>query len=429
MKRYGYLIDEIVDRSNLEASFDEVTCDLSKWSKEHYRRKKEEIINRLATTIRDGSFRITRFEEFEVKEGPKIRKIQSPPVEERIGCNAVMRVVERYVYPTVIPTSCASIKGRGMHKLFRKMRSDIRHNIQDCCYYFQSDYLKFYENICQKLMKQVIRRYIKDKVLLPILDNFIELMPHGLSIGLRSSQCFGNLLLSELDHRMKEKYGVKFYYRYCDDILFLAKTKKRLWWLREKLLAESKALGLEIKPSEAIRPLSEGIDFLGFVYDGKKARIRKRTKQRFARHMAKVKSRRRRRKLIGSFYGMAKWGNCIFLIRTILDEKRDMEEFKNLGLVYEPEDGKKQFDGERVKLGTMVNLRIVILDFEEDVQTENGMRTLVQFQYDNGKKAKYFTSDKRQLQFLRLAKERNVLPFGTTIGMESFGKGVRYTFN
>ena len=429
MKRYGYLIDEIVDRSNLEASFDEVTCDLSKWSKEHYRRKKEEIINRLATTIRDGSFRITRFEEFEVKEGPKIRKIQSPPVEERIGCNAVMRVVERYVYPTVIPTSCASIKGRGMHKLFRKMRSDIRHNIQDCCYYFQSDYLKFYENICQKLMKQVIRRYIKDKVLLPILDNFIELMPHGLSIGLRSSQCFGNLLLSELDHRMKEKYGVKFYYRYCDDILFLAKTKKRLWWLREKLLAESKALGLEIKPSEAIRPLSEGIDFLGFVYDGKKARIRKRTKQRFARHMAKVKSRSRRRKLIGSFYGMAKWGNCIFLIRTILDEKRDMEEFKNLGLVYEPEDGKKQFDGERVKLVTMVNLHIVILDFEEDVQTENGMRTLVQFQYDNGKKAKYFTSDKRQLQFLRLAKERNVLPFGTTIGMESFGKGVRYTFN
>ena len=429
MKRYGYLIDEIVDRSNLEASFDEVTCDLSKWSKEHYRRKKEEIINRLATTIRDGSFRITRFEEFEVKEGPKIRKIQSPPVEERIGCNAVMRVVERYVYPTIIPTSCASIKGRGMHKLFRKMRSDIRHNIQDCCYYFQSDYLKFYENICQKLMKQVIRRYIKDKVLLPILDNFIELMPHGLSIGLRSSQCFGNLLLSELDHRMKEKYGVKFYYRYCDDILFLAKTKKRLWWLREKLLAESKALGLEIKPSEAIRPLSEGIDFLGFVYGGKKARIRKRTKQRFARHMAKVKSRSRRRKLIGSFYGMAKWGNCIFLIRTILDEKRDMEEFKNLGLVYEPEDGKKQFDGERVKLGTMVNLHIVILDFEEDVQTENGMRTLVQFQYDNGKKAKYFTSDKRQLQFLRLAKERNVLPFGTTIGMESFGKGVRYTFN
>lgn len=85
MKRYGNLINEIIDRSNLEASFDEVTCDLSKWSKEYYRSKKEEIINRLATTIGDGSFRITRFEEFEVKDGNKIRKVQSPPVVERIA--------------------------------------------------------------------------------------------------------------------------------------------------------------------------------------------------------------------------------------------------------------------------------------------------------------------------------------------------------
>ena len=116
-------------------------------------------------------------------------------------------------------------------------------------------------------------------------------------------------------------------------------------------------------------------------------------------------------------------------MQTIIDKRKDMEEFKNLGLVYQPEDGKKQFVGERVKLGTLVNLHIVILDFEEDVPTENGNRTLVQFQFDNGTKAKYFTSDKRQLQFPRLAKERKVLPFGTTIGMESFGKGVRYTFN
>ena len=48
---------------------------------------------------------------------------------------------------------------------------------------------------------------------------------------------------------------------------------------------------------------------------------------------------------------------------------------------------------------------------------------------DNGEKGKYFTSDKVQLQLLRSAKEKGVLPFGTTIGVENFGKGVRYTFN
>ena len=61
MKRYGYLIQEIIERDNLEASFDEVTRDLPKWSKEYYIRKKEEIINELSGSIGDGSFRITRF--------------------------------------------------------------------------------------------------------------------------------------------------------------------------------------------------------------------------------------------------------------------------------------------------------------------------------------------------------------------------------
>lgn len=429
MKRYGYLIQEIIERDNLEASFDEVTCDLPKWSKEYYYSKREEIIDELARTIGDGSFRITRFEEFEVEDGPKKRKVQSPPVVERIGCNAVMRVVEKYVYPTVIPTSAASIKGRGMHKLFRKVRSDIQHDKENTCYYYKCDIKKFYESIDQEMMKAEIRRHIKDPLLLPILDNFITLMAHGLSIGLRSSQCYGNILLSAFDHMLKEKYHVRYYYRYCDDIVVLSGNKKMLWKIRNKIHDKTGEIGLTIKPDEAVRPLSEGLDFLGFVYDGEHARVRKRTKKKFARKMKKVKSRKRRVQLIGSFYGMAKWDDCRHLMKTILNKKIYMEEFKNLGLVYQPEDGKKRFDGKKYSLGQLVNLHIAILDFETDVQTENGLRTLVHFQLDNGEKGKYFTSDKVQLQILRMAKEKGVLPFGTTIGVENFGKGVRYTFN
>ena len=48
MKRYGYLIQEIIERDNLEASFDEVTCDLPQWSKEYYISQKEDIIKKLA---------------------------------------------------------------------------------------------------------------------------------------------------------------------------------------------------------------------------------------------------------------------------------------------------------------------------------------------------------------------------------------------
>lgn len=430
MKRYGNLIPEIIKYDNLSASVDEVTCDLSPWCKDYFAvRHREEIIKQLEKSIGDGSFRITRFEEFEVQDGPKKRKVQSPPVIERIGCNAIMRVVEKYLYPTVIPTSAAAIKGRGMHYLFRKMRSDVENNPEECRFFYKCDIKKFYESIDQELMKAVIRRYIKDPVLLPILDNFITIMPHGLSIGLRSSQCFGNILLSHLDHVMKEQYFVRFYYRYCDDICFFGATKERLWWLRDRLHEEVKSLGLSVKPDEAVRPLSEGVDFLGFIFDGNHAKIRKCTKKRVARHLAEVKSRKRRKKLIGSFYGMAKWGNCRNLLKTLLT----MAEFRDLKIELPQEDhnGKRMLKGQYTKLCDLNGEHITITDFELDVQVERykGTRTVVSFQYDDGRAGKYFTSDRAQTAYLVHFRDHNLLPLGVTIGREPFGNGnFRYFF-
>lgn len=342
-----------------------------------------------------------------------------------------MRVVERFVYPTVIKTSAASIKGRGMHKLSKKIRRDIENDRYGTRYYYQSDIHKFYESICQIKMIRCIERYIKDKELLPILRSFITLMEHGLSIGLRSSQCYGNLYLSIVDHYMKEVIGVKYYYRYCDDIVMLAGSKKELWRYRNALWEQIEKLDLEIKPNEAVRPISEGIDFLGFVYDGEKARIRKHTKQKNARALKRVKSRKRRQMIIGSFKGMAKWGDCKNLFYRLTGEK--MKDFKDFNLQYVAEDGKKRFAGQKVSQSKLVNLELAIEDFEIDVQTPNGKRTVVSFTYLSGpmqgQKAKYFTDDKQQLQFLQKIQEMGGLPFKTTLQMDSeAGAITKYIF-
>ena len=231
-KRYGYLTAQIVEDGNMRDAFDEEVGDLGKERKEHYEARRETIIEELKTSIGSGRFRITKFQEFEVSDGPKKRIVQSPVVVERIGCNAIMRVVERYVYPTVVRTSAASIKGRGMHRLYRKMRSDIRHDREGTRYYYQCDIKKFYQSIDQELMEECVRGYIKDPLLMQMLKDFIYLMDEGLSIGLRSSQCYGNILLSRLDHRMKEQEGVRYYYIYRDDIVVLADSKKSFWRLR-----------------------------------------------------------------------------------------------------------------------------------------------------------------------------------------------------
>lgn len=445
-KRWGNLIEQIIERSNMDAAFDEVVGDLKPIKtfrggqlvkidrRQRYEKRREAIINRLTEEIRTGEFRVKSYHEITVKDGPKVRTVQSPSVEDRIGVNAVMRVVEKYTYPTVVRTSAAAIKGRGMHHLYCKMRSDIRSDREGTQYFYKCDIKKFYQNIGHSVMKQCIRRYIKGSVLLRILDGFIDLLEQGISIGLRSSQCFGNLLLSALDHRMKETEHVRYYYRYCDDILVLAPDKATCWKYRNIIHEEVERLGLTIKPDECVRPTTEGIDFLGFVDYGDHGRLRKRTKQKAARKLAKVRSRRRRREIIGSFKGMAKWCDSHNLYYKLTNKRMEDNgnevDFKSLGINYVAKDGKKRFAGKGVTLRSITNLKIKILDYEEDVTTKNGLRWLVRFRYENGNEEKYFTDDEEQKYDLTEMKRRGVLGrVWTTITPEVYGDGkVRYRF-
>ena len=457
MKRWGDLQSEILQDSNLDAAFEEVVGHIEEPArhyklvevrgtdgsikktyvplpkpttsrKERVRAKREELLASVKRRIASGTFSIETFKEFWVHEGDKWRLIQSPTIEDRIGINAIVRVLEKHIYPTIVLTSGASIKGRGMHRLYRKMRSDIRHDREGTRYFYKCDIRKFYQSVVQAIMKMVIRRYVKDKWLLPILDSFVELLEKGISIGLRSSQFYGNILLSRLDHRMKEQEHCHYYYRYCDDIVILASNKKQLWHWRNVVHEEIANLGLELKPSEAVRPTETGIDFLGYVDDGEHTRLRKRTKQNAARKLHKIKSRRRRQEVIGSLKGMAKWGDCGHLYKTLTG--KSMNSFKELGLRYVAEDGKKRFSGKQVTLRSLSNIHITVEDFVKDVETHNGLRTVVSFSYDNGEKGKYFTADKEQLWYLTEAEKIGALPFDTTIIAEVFGDGkVRYKFS
>ncbi len=363
--RLHNIIPEIVRRDNMEESFKEVTKDLPDRIREIYEAKEDKIIKVLQRTIGNGSFRITHFNEFEVKDGPKMRKIQAPPVVQRIGCNAIMRVVEKYLYPTVIRTSAASIKGRGMHRLYRKIRTDIRHNREATRYFYMCDIKKFYESIDQDKMYDYICTRIKDPVLLPMLENFIRLMDHGLSIGLRSSQFLGNILLSNLDHRLKEIEHVRYYYRYCDDVRVLSSSKKELWRIRDIIHEEVGKLGLVIKTNEAVKPITEGNDFLGFVDFGDHSKIRKRTKQIAARKLHKVKSRKRRQKVIGSFKGMAKWGDCAHLFKKLTG--MSIADMGDIDVKIAYKDGKKHFKGKSIYPGDLNGRVFCVVDFEKDV--------------------------------------------------------------
>lgn len=110
-------------------------------------------------------------------------------------------------------------------------------------------------------------------------------------IGNYISQYFANLYLSELDHLLKEVAGVRYYYRYADDMVLLAGDKPTLhgWlvlindWLNQERHVDLKG-NYQIFPVE-----SRGIDFVGYVTYHTHCLARKKNKQGLCRELAKLR--------------------------------------------------------------------------------------------------------------------------------------------
>lgn len=406
---------------------------------------REDIIKTLKTEIRNGSFRITwdDVRTLIVKDGPKEREVQAPRVPKRVGCNCIMVVVEKYTYPSLIHNTGASIKGRGMHWMHHILEEDMRRVPEMFTHFYQCDLEHYYDNIPQEEMMRTIREYISDPVLLPILDNFISLMPEGLSKSLRSSQTFGNLFLSPVHKRMLKivpryflvhengEIEVRYlYYNYCDDTSIGGSNKKQLWAYRDIYVEECAKLGQKIKKDEAVRPVTEGLDMFGYIHYPTHSLLRKRIKQNAARKLARIKSRKRRQQVIGAFKGMACHADCKHLYYKLTHT--EMKKFSEMGIVYTPADGKKRFPGKVMRLSALQNKTIEIHDYESQLTTAHGEdRYLVSFRDKNtGEWGKFFTSSEEMKDILdQISNVEDGFPFETIIESEVFdGNKVKYKF-
>ena len=433
MRREGHIMEEITTYANMSEAFDRV---LRGRKRKRHRQGRDLILNRekyiakLAESLADASFTLGGYHERDIKEYGKVRRLQITSMKDRIAVYAVMSVVDEHLRKRYIRTTGASIKGRGTHDLMNRIRTDLQEDPECTMYGYKFDIRRFYDNARQDFVMWCYRRVFKDEKLLVLLERFVTMLPEGLSFGLRSSQGSGNLLLSVfLDHYLKDRYGVRYYYRYCDDGLVLAGTKAELWKMRDIIHGQMGLIDLEVKPNERVFPTAEGIDFLGYVIYPDHVRLRKRVKQKFARKMNEVKSRRRRRELIASFYGMAKHADCNNLFNKLTG--KEMRSFKDLNVAYKPADGKKRFPGTVVSIRELVNLPIIVKDFETGIKTEQGEdRCIVSIEM-NGEARKFFTNSEEMKNILAQVREMpDGFPFETTIKTETFGKGrTKYVFS
>ena len=374
MRREGNIIQEIIEHRNMSDSFDQVLrgtvrkqCREGKELLAH----REEVIANLQREIADGTFTVTEYRERDIYEYGKHRRLQIVAMERRIGCHAIMRVVDRHLHRRFIRTTGASIVGRGTHDLMSQVREAL-HDNPHLRYAYQFDIVHFYDNVDHQLAKDAYAHVFKDKTLLHILGNLIDLLPQGISFGLRPSQATGNLILSiHLDHPLKDGMGVRHFFRYCDDGLVLAEIKAELWGILDAIHEMLEDIGFQVKRNERIYPVTEGIDFVGYVIYPDHVRLRKRIKKKFAAKIKKIKSRKRRHELIASFYGMTKHADCANLNNKLIGVET-MKSFKDLKVTYQPANGQKFFPGDTISIRDLVNLEIIVHDFQLGVKTREG---------------------------------------------------------
>lgn len=437
------LLAEISDRTNIERGYLAVVKNLSH-IEQRIRMKNPDVMaaicDHLQKELSDGLFRISPedIRDITVRDCGKVRNCQAPTVIKRIGCHIVTEALERIVESTFVENAAGSIKGRGPHWLHYRIVEDMHDAPELFRYYYKCDIHKYFDSIDQNILKHKLREYVSEPLVLAMLDNFVELLPSGISKGLRSSQCYSNIYLSDVHKHMigecpgYDREGVwrPLYYNYCDDTAFAAPDKKTLWRLRDIYVEECRALGLRVKPDEAVRPIESGLDMVGYIHYPTHTRLRKRTKQNAARKLARVKSRKRRQEIIGSFKGMAAHGDCRNLYFILTHHK--MRKFSEMGVTYTPADGKKRFPGKVMRLASIQNKPIEIHDFESDIKTSQGDgRYLVSFRdVQTGEWAKFFTASEEMKNILdQISDMEDGFPFETVIQSEVFdGNKVKYKF-
>ncbi|WP_349978217.1 reverse transcriptase domain-containing protein, partial [Phocaeicola dorei] len=267
MKRYGNLFDRVVEYGNLEQAFHNAARHKTRRSEViEYGSHLEANLLQLQRELITGTYRTSEYKTFIIYE-PKERKIFKLPFRDRVVHWAIMQVIEPIWLSNFTRDTYSCIRGRGIHPLLYKLRRDLKADPEGTRYCLKIDVRKFYPSIDHEIMKQVIRRKLKDARLLALLDGIVDSAENGVPIGNYLSQFFANLYLSELDHIMKEEMGIRYYYRFADDIVLLDGNKEKLHgtlvFINHYLNNER---ALSIKPNYQVFPVeSRGVNYVGYV--------------------------------------------------------------------------------------------------------------------------------------------------------------------
>ncbi len=281
MKRVGNLFEQVYDINNLMLAHQNARKGKSFYSEvKMVNENPAKYLYELQDAIKNLTYKTSEYEMLEKQEGEKLRQIYKLPYfPDRICQWALIQIIEPYLILNLTDDTYSAIPGRGTYKAYKKVKKALSTDIKGTQWCLKLDIRKYYPNINKQKLKMKYARLFKDEKLLSLLYEIIDSTEgaKGVPIGNYISQYSGNIYLSDFDHRVKEVYRVKHYFRYMDDMVFLAETKEELQLLVTKIIKYMRdVLDLEVKSNWSLfRVDDRGVDFVGYVFKHDCIRLRK----------------------------------------------------------------------------------------------------------------------------------------------------------
>lgn len=232
---------------------------------------------------------------------PKAREIHAPDFSDRVVHHWLVPQLEALWEPAFIFDSYANRQGKGSHAAVERLKRYVRqiHSGEGGGWYLQLDIHNFFNSIHRPTLWKMLKRKLHKAgatdqltratyALLrrhPLQAGVVQhgtpaehamVPPHkrlensrpgcGLPIGNLSSQFFANVYMDRLDQYIKHTLKARRYLRYVDDFVLVHQDRAQLraWQTQiEQFIATE--LQLKLKPDIRLRPISEGIDFLGYI--------------------------------------------------------------------------------------------------------------------------------------------------------------------
>ena len=277
MKRKGNLYENVYKIENIMSAFDEVCRNTkSKHKVNRFKEFKCIYVTRIYNILKERKYVVGPYIHFTIYE-PKKREIVSQGMIDKVVNHLVSR---HLLYPALLPclldTNVASRSGLGMKAGLKAVNEFHRKcKVKYGKYYIlKCDVSKYFSSINKDILKEKIKRKIKDKEALKIIFDIIDSEKEGLGIGNMTSQVFAIFYLNDMDHYIKEQLKIKYYVRYQDDFLLFHESKDYLKECFENLKKFLEKEKLTLNNKSRLYTSNNNFTFLGRNRKGGYARYR-----------------------------------------------------------------------------------------------------------------------------------------------------------